>query len=134
MLPATTQMGGLCSAFPDTCHTPFVLGAVVQIPYTNTSQPTLAVNTSPKVFVLGMPAVTLASTIPLSTGDEPGTGGGVKSGVIMGPTKFTKGSSNVFVGGVPWVHQTSMTQQNGVVPNCDGAVVAPSQSKVFVRP
>ena len=134
MLPATTQMGGLCSAFPDTCNTPSG-GAVVPIPYTNTSQPTLAVNTSPKVFVLGMPAVTLASQIPVSEGDEPGVAGGVTSGVFKGPTTFTKGSSNVFVVGFPWVHLTSMTKQNGVAPNNPaGAVVAPSQSKVFVRP
>ena len=134
MLPATTQMGGLCLAVPDVCKTPSPAGPV-PIPYPNTAQPMLAVNTSLKVFVLGMPAVTMLSTIPVSEGDEPGVAGGVASGVFKGPASFSKGSTKVFVQGAPWVHLGAMTRQNGVAPNNPaGAVVAPSQIKVLVPP
>lgn len=134
MLPASTQMAGLCLAVPDVCKTPSPVGPV-PIPYPNTAQMPLAVNTSLKVFVLGMPAVTLRSQIPVSEGDEPGVAGGVASGVFKGPCSFSKGSTKVIVGGAPWVHLGAMTRQNGVAPNNPaGAVVAPSQVKVLVPP
>lgn len=134
MLPATTQMGGLCFAFPDVCKTP-TPGGPVPIPYPNLSQPMLAVNTSTKVFVQLMPAVTLKSQIPISNGDEAGCLGGVASNVFIGPTSFSKGSMKVMVEGMPWVQLTSMTRQNGTVPNHPaGAVIAPSQTKVLIPP
>jgi hypothetical protein len=134
MLPATTQMGGLCSVFPDVCKTPTPAGPV-PIPYPNLSQPTLAVNTSIKVLITAMPVVTLKSQIPMSNGDEAGSLGGVVSGVFIGPTTFSKGSMKVFVEGMPCVHLTSMTKHNGMSPNNPvGAVIAPSQAKVLVSP
>ncbi|MEZ6138053.1 MAG: DUF4150 domain-containing protein [Pirellulaceae bacterium] len=134
MLPATTQMGGLCFVFPDVCKTPTPAGPV-PIPYPNLSQPTLAVNTAVKVLVGAMPVVTLKSQIPISSGDEAGTAGGVVSGVFIGPTKFSKGSSKVLIEGMPCVHLTSMTLHNGASPNNPaGAVIAPSQAKLFVSP
>ena len=134
MLPATTQMGGLCFAFPDTCKTP-TPGGPVPIPYPNLSQPTLAVNTALKVFIMCMPVVSLKSQIPISSGDEAGSLGGVASGVFIGPTTFSKGSSKVLVEGMPCVHLTSMTKQNGMSPNNPaGAVIAPSQVKILVSP
>ena len=134
MLPATTQMGGMCFAFPDVCKTPTPAGPV-PIPYPNISQPMLAVNTSTKVFVQFMPAVTMKSQIPISNGDEAGSAGGVVSGVFIGPTTFSKGSSKVIVEGMPWVNLTAMTRHNGMCPNHPaGAVVAPSQTKVLIPP
>lgn len=134
MLPATTQMGGMCFAFPDVCKTPTPAGPV-PIPYPNISQPMLAINTSLKVFVQMMPAVTMKSQIPISNGDEAGSVGGVVSNVFIGPTSFSKGSSKVIVEGMPWVNLTSMTRQNGTAPNNPaGTVVAPSQAKVLIPP
>jgi len=134
VLPATTQMGGQCFAFPDVCKTPTPAGPV-PIPYPNISQPMLAVNTTIKVFITAMPVVTLKSQIPISNGDEAGSLGGVVSGVFIGPTTFSKGSTKVFLEGMPCVHLTSMTRQNGMSPNNPaGAVIAPSQVKVLVSP
>lgn len=134
MLPATTQMGGMCFAFPDVCKTPTPAGPV-PIPYPNISQPMLAINTSLKVFVQFMPAVTMKSQIPISNGDEAGCAGGVVSNVFIGPTAFSKGSSKVIVEGMPWVNLTSMTRQNGTVANNPaGTVVTPSQVKVLIPP
>jgi hypothetical protein len=134
MLPAATQMGGTCFVFPDVCNTPAPSGTV-PIPYPNISQGMLAVSTSTKVFVTGMPAITLKSQIPTSNGDEAGTAGGVVSGQFMGPTSFAKGSSKVMVEGMPWVNLTSMTKHNGASPNNPaGAMIAPSQAKVLIPP
>jgi hypothetical protein len=134
MLPAATQAGGICFAFPDVCKVPTPAGPI-PTPFPNIAQLMLAVNTSTKVFVQFMPAVTMKSQIPLSNGDEAGSAGGVVSGVFIGPASFSKGSSKVIVEGMPWVNLTAMTRQNGTAPNHPaGAVIAPSQSKVLIPP
>ena len=68
---------------PDVCLTPQG-AAMVPVPYTITSRFDLAQNTAPQVNYTGLPAFTMASRLPLVTGDEPGVGGGVASGVNVG--------------------------------------------------
>jgi uncharacterized Zn-binding protein involved in type VI secretion len=83
-----------------------------------------------KVFVNGAKAVTMSTVIMQSTGDEPGSLGGVVSGRIKGPARFTTGSLKVSIEGSKAVMQGSVTKQNGDNPNAVGAVVNPSQTKV----
>jgi hypothetical protein len=68
-----------------------------------------------KVMVCGMPALTKASKIPLSNGDQPGVIGGVISSKIMGATEFLLGDA---------------TKQND--GNIVGAVLVPSQAVVMI--
>jgi hypothetical protein len=91
---------------------------------------------SSKVKIVGKKAATTKTEISMSSGDEPGTIGGVVSNKFKGPAKFKKGSSKVKVEGSPIVHVTSMIGQNGVsnANHPAGVQVAPSQTKVLVMP
>ena len=89
---------------------------------------------SKKVKVMAMPVVLLGTKIPMSTGDEAGSAGGVVSGTIKGPILFTKGSAKVMIEGQPVVYHTCTAGQNGSSPNAPtGVQVSPSQAKVFVQ-
>lgn len=130
---AMCMEGGQCLAFPDTCNTPTPVGPV-PVPYPNTSMgnsanPGLCAKA---VLFDFMPALNLSSMIPLSNGDEGGVAGGLVSGMFIGPTTFTMGSTAVFVEGQPAVYLSSPTSQNGSMPNAVGANISPSQTKVMV--
>jgi hypothetical protein len=131
-LPATTIQTGVCLAVPDVCLTPAPPGPPVPIPYPNTGMCKMALQFATKVMVMNMSAVNLGSQIPMSTGDEAGTGGGVTSGTIKGQVKWTKGSSKVKYQGKPAVIVTATTTQNKM--NAVGVQDAPSQAKVLVAP
>ncbi len=128
-----TMAGGMNQGFPDVCLTPTPVGPV-PVPYPNISTGATAnpATTALTVLTDGMPSLTLRSMIPLSNGDQPGVNGGVASGMIMGPTTFTVGSTAVLQGGAPAVRLTSMTGQNGLSMNCPGVALAPSQVKVLI--
>jgi len=137
MFPMSTKAAGQCFAFPDVCKTPTPAGPV-PIPYPNIAMlPQGNGGTfSSKVKVENQKVATVKSEILMSSGDEPGTVGGVVSSRFKGPAKFKMGSSKVFVEGAQVVHLTSMIGQNGVsnanIP--PGVQVSPSQSKVTVMP
>lgn len=132
MLPASTKAGGLCQAFPDVCKTPSP-GGPVPVPYTNVAMLNQAVKTSTKVKFVGKAVVTRKSEVPMSSGDEAGTAGGVVSGVIMNKLTFKAGSSKVKVQGQPCIFQSVTTAHNGSNANQPaGTQVAPSQNKVLV--
>jgi hypothetical protein len=129
-----TLEGGACLGFPDVCKTPAPNG-VVLVPYTNTAECCLAESGSfsSKVFVNGMNALHLNSTIAQSDGNEAGIGGGAVSGVFRGPACFLSGSQAVFIEGAPAVSLGSTTGQNGSSTNCTGSCTVPSQEKVLLR-
>ncbi len=131
MFPASTRMGGTCFAMPDVCKTPTPAGPV-PIPYPNTAQCAMATGTSVVVKILNQAVITKASEIPLSSGDEAGTAGGVISGVNMGVAKYKLGNSKVLVEGNEIETFTMLTGQNGSNPNAVGAQIAPSQTLVIV--
>jgi hypothetical protein len=88
------------------------------------------------VKILNKKTATKITEITMSSGDEAGTVGGVKSNKFKGNALYKKGSSKVKVEGNQIVHHTSMISQNGgsngnVPP---GVQVAPSQTKVIVMP
>jgi hypothetical protein len=135
MFPVSTKGGGNCFAFPDVCKTPAPPAPPIPVPYPNTGMNNQAVKTSAKVKICGKETLTTKSEIPRSMGDEAGTVGGVVSGMNMDKVTFKKGSSKVKVEGLPVVSLTSMTAHNGSNANAPaGAVVSPSQAKVFVAP
>jgi hypothetical protein len=136
MFPASTKGGGTC-AIPgpaDACKTP-TPGGPVPMPYPNIAQCAQANDASSKVKICGSQTLTMKSKIPMSSGDEPGTIGGVVSNCFKGEVQYKKGSSKVKAEGESVVHLTSMTGHNGSNANMPAGVqVAPSQTKVLLAP
>lgn len=126
---AVTLAGGQCMAAPDVCQVPTPLGPV-PTPFPNIGMPPMGDSPTTKVLVSGMPALTKASKIPLTNGDQAGTAGGVVSGKVMGEVAFVAGSAKVKFEGQAAIRLSTPTKQNA--GNALGAVVAPSQSKVMV--
>ncbi len=126
---ANTQAGGQDFGFPDVCLTPTPAGPT-PVPYPNTAQGTMAVNAVYHVLFAGAPAHTLATSIPLTNGDNAGVNGGVASGTVMQKARHTVGCSTVLIGGKPATRLTSPTLQNST--NCPGARITPSQTKVLL--
>ncbi|MCB1037049.1 MAG: DUF4150 domain-containing protein, partial [Acidobacteria bacterium] len=119
----------------DVCKTPAPPAPPIPLPYPNLAMMNQAIppTCSLKVLVVNKPTVHKMTTIAMSSGDEPGAALGVKSSMIKGPAKFVTASKKVFVEGKPMVFLSCDTRQNGDNANTVGKVVAPSQSKVFVK-
>src|SRR5690606_41213256 len=101
---------------------------LIPMPYPNMAQTMLANPTSLKVLVCGSPALTKASKIPTSMGDNAGTAGGMVSGSFMGECTFTSASMKVNFEGKPALRQMDSAKSNK--GNCFGAILSPSQTKV----
>jgi hypothetical protein len=128
---ANTQMGGMDLAFPDVCLTPAPPPAPpVPLPYPNMANRPAGVPAVYNVLWGGAPAHSMSTTIPVSSGDNPGISLGVASGVVMGPSRCTTGATTVLVGGMPATRLTSTTMQNNT--NAPGVSLAPSQVKVLL--
>lgn len=127
---ANCTAGGVNLASGDVCLTPAPPAPPVPVPYVNTSQNAAAVKTFDKMIICGGLAINLGSQVPVSTGDEAGSVGGVASGTIVGPTKFVSGSGKVVWGGQPATRMTSSTLQNQ--GNASGSTISPGQTKVLL--
>ena len=68
--------------------------------------------TAGTVIVNGNPACNQLSIFSKSTGDEPGSCGGVNSGTIKGIAEFVTYSPDVFIEGLPAVRQTDLMISN----------------------
>lgn len=130
MFPAATKKGGIAFAAPDVCVTP----PGVPVPYPNLGRLTTSIDASTKVLMENKETIVETSQIPTTSLDEPGTGGGVKSGTVMGAVTFKTYSSKVYAEGKKLVFHTSVTGQNGTNANIIGAVVSPSQGLVIISP
>lgn len=112
-MPITTDDGGICFAFPDVCLTPAPPSPDVPIPYPNIGQLADAEDTSDDVLAGGAKIVTVASRIGTTTGDEPGTSGGVVAlGKQGDEVTFPSGSSSVFANGNAVIRMFDTTEQN----------------------
>src|SRR5262249_35084687 len=137
IFPASSNMAGMCFAFPDVCKTPSPAGPVPS-PYPNIPpMPVIKGGTaSSKVKIINMKAATVDTETSLSNGDEPGVAGGVVCGKNMQGGKYKMGSTRVYIEGKMAAHLTSMTGQNDTsnsnIP--PGLQVAPSQMMVAVTP
>ncbi|WP_437655264.1 PAAR-like domain-containing protein [Sorangium sp. So ce1182] len=102
---------GSSTATPDPCWTPPV---PIVVAYTNVAYSRDAAATAPTVFADGCAIMIKTSYFSTSAGDEPGTGGGVISGVNRGKATFTNYSFDVFAEGenVPRRHDP-MGQNHG---------------------
>lgn len=119
---ATKKSGFIAFAFPNVCLTPAPPppGSQVPIPYPSIGQLSDATKTAEKSggkgeVKAGGDQVILAqqSEISSSTGDSPGTGGGVKSGPPPGgKVTFTSGSKTVKAHGKEVVRMMDPTSQN----------------------
>lgn len=85
---------------PDVCNTPVGI-AVVPIPYVNIARSTDTTQGSTTVTMDTHPVMLSDSVFSTSSGDEPGTIGGVSSGVNKGKAKFVTTSNDVIVEGKP---------------------------------
>jgi hypothetical protein len=124
---ANTQLGGLDLGFPDVCLTPPV---PEPIPYPNLAFGPMGVPAAYNVLFECAPAHNLATTIPLTQGDDPGIELGVASGMVMGPSRRLTGSFTCLVDGIPTQRLTSFGIQNST--NCPGVRLVPSQLKVLI--
>jgi len=129
---ANCQAKGTCNGFPDVCLTPAPPApAPVPIPYPNVAQGMMAVSAVYTVLISGAPGHNLGTSVPMTNGDNSGVGTGVASGMVMGKSSPTMGSTKVMVGGKPVTRLTMPSMGNGTNCPTDTRLV-PSQSKVLV--
>jgi Domain of unknown function (DUF4150) len=126
---ANTQMMGMDLGFPDVCLTPTPAGPI-PIPYPNIALGPTAIPSQVNTLFMCTPAHNLATTTPLTNGDNPGVAMGVASGMVMGPSRHVLPCITVLVGGVPATRLTSVSIQNST--NCPGMRIVPSQVKVIL--
>ena len=132
MFAATIEKGTLIAA-GDVCLTPQpgTPPPIVPICYTNTGQTALGQPMSTKVMINGAFALTKASRINLTSGDEPGANGGVVSGTFIQAAEFIQASTKVMIEGKPAVFMGNPTTQNN--RNAVGSLLKPSQNKVMIN-
>lgn len=126
---ANTQMMGMDLGFPDVCLTPAV-PAPIPIPYPNIAMGPTAVPSQVTVLVMAMPQHNMATTTPLTNGDNAGVALGVASGMVMGPSRHLTAAFTVLVSGMPATRLTSMSLQNST--NVPGCRIVPSQPIVLI--
>ncbi|QFY41580.1 DUF4150 domain-containing protein [Candidatus Methylospira mobilis] len=126
-----SSSGGKNLGGPDVCRTPTPAGPV-PTPYPNISSCTAAnpASTGRKMLLDMIPSVHQMTRILGSSGDEPGVLLGMMSNMIKGPTTFKVGAPKVLIQGFPAMRVTSVTAQNGMVGNCPGVSLVPTQRKV----
>ncbi|MEM9194974.1 MAG: DUF4150 domain-containing protein [Myxococcota bacterium] len=129
--PLSTRGGGQLFAFPNVCKTPTPAGPT-PLPYPSTGSCTQAKKESKKVSICNQAALTVASEIPRTQGDEAGTALGVMSNTHMGKAVFKEGSKKIRIEGKPVALGLKPTAHNGSNTNAPmGLQVSPSQLKVF---
>lgn len=104
----------ICLA-PDVCLTP-IGSSIVPIPYMIVSKMDWSDKTISNTELTGLQAFTMKSRTNKVTGDEPGSKGGVKSGVNKGPCRPISKKTSVFVDGAELVQN-----DNTYDMNCNGA-------------
>lgn len=129
-LPIATTAGASAVGSPDTGKVPTGTGVDVPTPMVNTASGASATGTSTKVMVVMQPALLLGSVVPVTSGDEAATDGGVVSGMVDGQATFLQGSSKVIIEGRGVVVVGHATGHNGAAPNCTGNVVSASNVTV----
>ncbi len=117
--------------FPDVCLTPAPPApAPVPIPYPNIGAGPMGVPPAVKILYMATPAHNMATTIPLSNGDNAGVAMGVAAGTVMGPNRHLTASFTVLLMCMPATKMTSVALQNST--NCPGMRAVPSQVKVIL--
>ncbi len=107
---------------PDVCKTP-VGNAVVPIPYMIVSKLDWSQKTVSSVQFTGQQAFTMDSRTDKVTGDEPGSLGGVKSGVNKGYCRPQSNKTSVVVGGAELIQDSNLYDMNCAGPEGAGNTV-----------
>jgi hypothetical protein len=124
---ADAQIGYMSFAIPDVCLTPPV---PLPIPYPNFALGPIGVPAAYNILFGGTPAHNLATTIPLTLGDQPGIALGVASGMVMGPQRCLTAMFTCLVDGIPATRLTSIALHNGT--NIVGIHIVPGQITVLL--
>ncbi len=103
-------------ATPDVCKTPSP-GGPVPVPYVNAAQSANLAQGSTTVKIEGNPVGIMGSNLSVSSGDEPGTVGGVVSGVNKGKATWGSASFDVKVEGKGAARFLDVIKHNGDSPN-----------------
>jgi len=130
MIPISTKASGTCFAFPNVCLVPATPNPI-PTPLPNVGLCIDAVDAVSEVLIESRAVIVETSSIPRSSGDEAGTGGGVMSGTFMGVVKFKTASRKVIACGKRVVLLGATTAHNGESPNAMGTQNSPSQGKVL---
>src|SRR5271165_3835337 len=125
MLPASILGPGMNMGFPDVCLTP-AAPAPVPIPYPNMAMHAMAIPTCPTILNMMMPAINMATVIPMTMGDN----AGVANPLFMQAGMFSMGYPKVILQGMPAVTLTSMTTGN-MMNNPIGAVLVPGAPTIL---
>lgn len=90
--------GAMSTVSPDVCKTP-AGPSVVPIPYTNMAKSADLAQGSKTVKINGQSVAIKGCSYSISTGDEPGSAGGVASGKTKGKAEFVSYSFDVKIEG-----------------------------------
>lgn len=107
---------------PDVCKTQ-VGNAVVPIPYMIISKLDWSDKTSTDVELTGMKAFNMDARTNKVTGDEPGSLGGVKSGVNKGWCRPQSNKTSVFVNGAELLQNNNLYEMNCAGPEGAGNTI-----------
>ena len=108
-LPAVHAGSGGTVTSPDVCKTPRRCRPQT---YNNVAKSSDAAKTAGSVIINGHPACHKDAIFAVSSGDEPGSCGGVSSGTIKGKAEFVTYSPNVLIEGIPAARQTDLMTSN----------------------
>ncbi|WP_148716421.1 DUF4150 domain-containing protein [Chitinolyticbacter meiyuanensis] len=128
---ANVNLGVMNFAFPDVCKVPTPVGPI-PLPFPNIA---MSVSHIPSVFNIlfgGGLAENMLTQGTISNGDEPGLATGLISNVVIGPDRQVLGSFKVLVSAVFAMRLTSLSLQNGMLPNTVGASLTPAQFRVIL--
>lgn len=107
---------------PDVCLTPMG-SSMVPVPYMIISQLDWSQRTEPSVTFTSLEAFTMNARTDKVTGNEAGTGGGVKSGVNKGWCRPISNKTSVFVKGHELIQNDNLYDMNCAGPNGPGNTV-----------
>jgi hypothetical protein len=123
MLPASNRGIGMSLGFPDVCLTPPV---PLPVPYPNMGFNAMSAIFSPVVKVSMLPALNMASFVPMTMGDELG----IAHPTFKGTGRYTMGNPIVHIDMLPAINLLCPTTGNNFNDPL-GVVVMPSLTNVF---
>ncbi|MFY2558505.1 PAAR-like domain-containing protein [Corallococcus terminator] len=100
------------SAAPDVCKVP-TPGGPVPTPFVNSAEDSMLSKGSTSVTISGHPVALTSSELSASSGDEPGTAGGLISSKLKGKMAWGSGSVDVKIEGRGVVRYLDVTLHNG---------------------
>jgi Domain of unknown function (DUF4150) len=103
--------------------------AGIPVAYDNNAQRPQAIPNVSNILIAAAPAHNLATIIPVTSGDAPGSMGGVISGTVCASSRNINGANTVLLHGMPTTRMTDPTQQNAT--NAIGTGTSPSQTHIL---